>query len=129
MTQQPEALRIAEELMGAANSMPADERGWFDDEKGNHVPHNVFTDAAAELRRLHEENQKFTHRQEWWQEQHDVTVAVLQKAQERITALEAALRQAVQTLEEIHPGNMTPMAEEAWNKAITAAKQALEGEK
>jgi hypothetical protein len=36
-----------------------------------------------------------------------------------------ALKLALEALEGIHPGNMTPMAEEYWNKAITAIKQAL----
>ena len=36
-----------------------------------------------------------------------------------------ALRLALEALEDIHPGNMTPMAEEYWNKAITAIKEAL----
>jgi hypothetical protein len=36
-----------------------------------------------------------------------------------------ALKQALEALEGIHPGNMTPMAEEYWNKAITAIKEAL----
>lgn len=36
-----------------------------------------------------------------------------------------ALKLALESLEGIHPGNMTPMAEEYWNKAITAIKQAL----
>jgi hypothetical protein len=35
------------------------------------------------------------------------------------------LKMALKALEEIHPGNMTPMAEEAWNKAITAIRKAL----
>ncbi len=35
-----------------------------------------------------------------------------------------ALKLALEALEGIHPGNMTPMAEEYWNKAITAIKQA-----
>lgn len=38
----------------------------------------------------------------------------------------AAMKQALEALEEIHPGNMTPMAEEAWNKAITALRLAIE---
>ena len=56
MTQESNALRLADEL----------DVGDFD----------VLTNyaAAAELRRLHEENQKLTHRIDWWQEQHDVTV-------------------------------------------------------
>jgi hypothetical protein len=37
-----------------------------------------------------------------------------------------ALKLALEALEGIHPGNMTPMAEEYWNKAITAINQALE---
>ena len=37
-----------------------------------------------------------------------------------------AMKQALEALEEIHPGNMTPMAEEAWNKAITALRAAIE---
>jgi hypothetical protein len=36
-----------------------------------------------------------------------------------------ALKLALEALEGIHPGNMTPMAEEYWNKAITAIKAAL----
>lgn len=37
-----------------------------------------------------------------------------------------ALKLALEALEEIHPGNMTPIAEEAWNKAITAIREALD---
>ena len=37
-----------------------------------------------------------------------------------------AMQMALEALEQIHPGNLTPMAEEAWNKAITALRQALE---
>ena len=36
-----------------------------------------------------------------------------------------AMTKALEALEGIHPGNMTPMAEEYWNKAITALKTAL----
>lgn len=39
-----------------------------------------------------------------------------------------AIKQALAYLEGIHPGNMTPMAEEYWNKAIAAIKQALANE-
>ena len=35
------------------------------------------------------------------------------------------LKLALEALEGIHPGNMTPMAEEYWNKAITALREAL----
>ena len=36
-----------------------------------------------------------------------------------------ALKQALEALEEIHPGNMTPMAEKTWDTAITALRRAL----
>jgi hypothetical protein len=39
--------------------------------------------------------------------------------------LREAAQQALEALEGIHPGNMTPMAEEYWNKAITALRTAL----
>jgi hypothetical protein len=42
-----------------------------------------------------------------------------------MTTKDEALKLALEALEGIHPGNMTPMAEEYWNKAITAIKQAL----
>ena len=35
------------------------------------------------------------------------------------------LKLALEALEEIHPGNMTPMAEGSWNKAITAIRAVL----
>jgi hypothetical protein len=37
-----------------------------------------------------------------------------------------AMKQALEALEEIHHGNMTPMAETNWNKAITSLRQAIE---
>jgi len=40
--------------------------------------------------------------------------------------LRTAAQLALTLLDEIYPGNMTPMAEETWNKAITALKAALE---
>ena len=40
----------------------------------------------------------------------------------------SAMQMALEALEQIHPGNLTPMAEETWNKAITALRQALETE-
>jgi hypothetical protein len=39
-----------------------------------------------------------------------------------------AMKQALEALEEIHEGNMTPMAEEAWNKAITYLRKAIQEE-
>ncbi len=36
------------------------------------------------------------------------------------------MKQWLEELEGIHPGNMTPMAEESWNKAITSLRQAIE---
>lgn len=38
---------------------------------------------------------------------------------------EATVKLALEGLEEIHPGNMTPIAEEAWKKAITAMRETL----
>ena len=35
------------------------------------------------------------------------------------------MQMALEALKEIHPGNMTPMAEEAWNKAITTLSTRL----
>ena len=43
-----------------------------------------------------------------------------------VTIERKALQTVLGALEGIHPGNMTPMAEEYWNKAMTVAKQALE---
>ncbi len=37
-----------------------------------------------------------------------------------------AMKQALEALEGIHPGNMTPMAEKYWNKAITTLRTAIE---
>ncbi len=42
-----------------------------------------------------------------------------------MTNLQQAAKQALEALDEIHPGNMTPMAEQAWKKAITALRAAL----
>jgi hypothetical protein len=36
------------------------------------------------------------------------------------------LKTALEALEEIHVGNMTPMAETNWNKAITSLRQAIQ---
>ena len=35
------------------------------------------------------------------------------------------MKQALEALEEIHVGNMTPMSETNWNKAITSLRQAI----
>ena len=42
-----------------------------------------------------------------------------------MTTKDEALKQALEALEEIHPGNMTPMAEKTWDTAITALRRAL----
>jgi hypothetical protein len=36
------------------------------------------------------------------------------------------VQQALTWMDEIHPGNMTPMAEDAWDKSRTALRQLLE---
>jgi len=40
-------------------------------------------------------------------------------------SLTATMKQALEALNDIHPDNMTPMAEEYWNKAITSLRQAI----
>ena len=42
-----------------------------------------------------------------------------------MTDLRKAAEMALEALENIHSGNMTPMAEESWNKAMKALRQAL----
>jgi hypothetical protein len=42
-----------------------------------------------------------------------------------VTDLRKAAEMALEALDGIHVGNMTPMAEENWNKAITALRKAL----
>ena len=42
-----------------------------------------------------------------------------------MSKLRDAAQQALEALVQIHPGNMTPMAEQAWNKAISALRAAL----
>lgn len=42
-----------------------------------------------------------------------------------MTDLRKAAKMALEALEEIHVGNMTPMAEENWNEALIALRQAL----
>lgn len=42
-----------------------------------------------------------------------------------MTTKDEALKIALEALEEIHPGNMTPMAEKTWDTAITALREAL----
>jgi hypothetical protein len=47
---------------------------------------------------------------------------------EELMTKDEALKMAIDALEEIHVGNMTPMAEINWNIAIQACKEALEQE-
>ena len=42
-----------------------------------------------------------------------------------MSKLRDAAQQALEALVQIHPGNMTPMAEEAWNKALVMLGAAL----
>lgn len=42
-----------------------------------------------------------------------------------MTTKDEALKQALAALEDIHPGNMTPMAEKAWDTAIATIREAL----
>ena len=91
MTQQPEALRLADALDGS-------------------FPEAYASSAADELRRLHEANEAFGKRQEWWND--------------RMFEMEAALRQAVEALEEI-PYMSNKDDYERLEKITTTAKQAL----
>lgn len=50
----------------------------------------------------------------------------METAGQRSSMSREAMQMALEALEQIHPGNLTPMAEETWNKAITALRQALE---
>ena len=68
MNEQPEALRLADAM----------QHYW--DERGPDAEA-----VAAELRRLHEANEAFAKRQEWWND--------------RMFELETALRQAVEALD------------------------------
>ena len=43
-----------------------------------------------------------------------------------MTTKDEALKQALAALEDIHPGNMTPMAEKAWDTAITVCRDAMD---
>lgn len=99
MNEQPEALRLADLLeqqfpLGTAQ-------------------HYLDGEAAAELRRLHEANEAFGKRQEWWND--------------RMVELEAALRQAVEALNTARPACFAETTLTAIDEAITAAKQALGG--
>ena len=42
-----------------------------------------------------------------------------------MTTKDEALKMALAALEDIHPGNMTPMAEKAWITAIEALREAM----
>lgn len=50
---------------------------------------------------------------------------LLEREETSMTDLRKAAEIALEALEGIHVGNMTPMAEENWNKAIEALRQAL----
>jgi hypothetical protein len=43
----------------------------------------------------------------------------------KMTDLRKAAEMALEALDDIHSGNLTPMAEESWNKAKEALRQAL----
>ena len=106
MTQQPTALRLADCLERDC------EMNWPD--------YDNQMDAAAELRRLHEENERLKQ---------EVQTEQALSFRKQVHTLEAALRQAVEALELEdlacrYEKDPTP---EHIAKAITAAKQALEG--
>jgi hypothetical protein len=100
MNEQPEALRLADMI-----------------ERYNAGVHSQaivedYSRAADELRRLHEADEGFGKRQEWWND--------------RMFEMETALRQAVEALEAIAvDAKTTSNAYETARQAIAAAKQAL----
>jgi len=100
MNEQPEALRLADMI-----------------ERYNAGVHSQaivedYSRAADELRRLHEADEAFGKRQEWWND--------------RMFEMETALRQAVEALEAIAvDAKTTSNAYETARQAIAAAKQAL----
>ena len=96
MNEQPEALRLADALMEPV------------------VLDKHAMQAAAELRRLHEESIQARRTGEYWKAEHLA-------GNNRITTLEAALRQAVEAFELYQ----SKMSVEMFDAAITAAKQAL----
>ncbi len=126
MTQQPEALRIAD-LLEAVPFI-----GFiFDEQSGTEDP-GLVKEAAAELRRLHEleESQK-----EWRKKNKasaEFVAAVMIGQEKRITTLESALRQAVEAVENstVVSANFATRLEyqtasEHRDSTITASKQAL----
>lgn len=115
MTQQSAALRLADALENTPNWQKEE---WNSDWKSSVMKFSREPfEAAAALRRLHERCEDITganHRLFAKYEQH----------KERVTTLEAVLKQAVEALEDIENHYMSlPKAAE---QAITAAKQALE---
>lgn len=75
--------------------------------------------AAAELRRLYQsEREGWRYADELEQER--------KRLNEVNQMLVESAEMALEALENIHSGNMTPMAEESWNKAMKALRRALE---
>ena len=87
MTTQPDALRLADDLAGAVSIYPQTN----EDEPANYVDplDQLMDDAAAELRRLHEENTQL-------RTQYD---GLLAASVARIAALEQALGMAVKAMD------------------------------
>lgn len=101
MTDRPIALRLADALECDSGNMRS------------------FThQAAEELRRLHA-----AHEHQY--EMAGLMLREAERTQREADKLRKTAQRALEALEHIHPGNMTPMAESNWTKAITALRAAF----
>ena len=106
MTQQPEALRLANELE-------------------SYIGRPVCNEAAAELRRLHDLCAEWEKKAATWLASPEAAKRLdgYRELAQRVNTLETALGQAMEALEWLtvaEPGDEPPI-----NEAITTAKQAL----
>lgn len=118
MTQQPEALRLAD-AMDAVNTNNTDSLLVQMAARSAAIELRRLHALNAELRRLHEENEQLT-------ETDRDMVAVCTSYRDRITTLEAALQKTMGTLENMNHADSIFAGE--FDQEITTAKQAL-GEK
>lgn len=111
MTQQPEALRLADAMQH------------YFDERGPDAEA-----VAAELRRLHDLCAEWEKKAETWLASPEAAKRLdgYRELAQRVNTLEDALRQAVEALETARPACFAETTTAAIDDAITTAKQALE---